>query len=125
MEGINRNTHNLMSMHTGPNCIMTPGEQYGSSHSMQCDGTQNDNSGCGVGANSSAKYTFGSAFSHEAGGVYATEWTSEHIKIWFFPRMAIPKDIQSGKPNPSGWGKPRKSYLKQLGLRIYFCGDED
>ena len=41
------------------------------------------------------------------GGVYATEWTSTAISIYFFPRNAIPADITSGNPDPSGWGEPQ------------------
>lgn len=32
------------------------------------------------------------------------EWTSTFIRIYFFPRSAIPADITAGKPNPSSWG---------------------
>lgn len=39
------------------------------------------------------------------GGVYAMDWREEGIRIWFFPRMAVPVDIRNGNPTPSGWGK--------------------
>ena len=55
----------------------------------------------------SGDHTYGSLFSRNQGGVYATEWTSDHIKIWFFSRDAIPKDIQKGVPDPILWATPQ------------------
>jgi hypothetical protein len=48
--------------------------------------------------------TFGAGFNAIGGGVCATEWTSTLISVYFFPRNAIPADITSGNPDPSGWG---------------------
>ena len=98
---------------------MTAGLEYGTVHSMQCDGSLNDNSGCGVGANSSAQYTFGTPFSHHSGGVYATEWTSSHIRIWYFPSGAIPSDIIAGKPRPTEWDLPRKLIKESLNTLLW------
>lgn len=37
------------------------------------------------------------------------QWTSEYIRIWFFPRGEIPSDIvnNSPNPNPASWGLPQ------------------
>jgi hypothetical protein len=37
------------------------------------------------------------------------QWTSEYIRIWFFPRGQIPSDIVNGSPNPNpaNWGLPQ------------------
>ncbi|KAK8042177.1 Beta-endoglucanase [Apiospora rasikravindrae] len=43
-------------------------------------------------------------YGSSTGGVYATEWTSEHIKLWSW--KVAPADIQAGKPDPSKWGMP-------------------
>ncbi|KAF7889596.1 uncharacterized protein EAF02_002011 [Botrytis sinoallii] len=51
--------------------------------------------------------TYGKSFNSNGGGIYATEWTSDYIKIWFFPRNAIPLDIKEGNPEPSSWPKPQ------------------
>lgn len=51
--------------------------------------------------------TYGTNFSLADGGVYAMEWTTESISIWFFHHTgAIPNDVTSNTPNPSGWGTP-------------------
>jgi hypothetical protein len=33
------------------------------------------------------------------------DWQQEGIRIWFFPRMAVPVDIRNGNPISSGWEK--------------------
>ena len=43
------------------------------------------------------------------------EWTSDLINIYFFPRNAIPADIISGNPDPSGWGLPTANFESQYG----------
>ena len=34
------------------------------------------------------------------------QWTSDYIRVWFFPRQQIPTDILNLTPNPSNWGPP-------------------
>ena len=38
--------------------------------------------------------------------VYAMNWTPYGIKIWHFPRSAIPDNIKEGVPDPETWSKP-------------------
>jgi hypothetical protein len=38
------------------------------------------------------------------GGVYAMDWRSTGIRIWYFPPYAIPQDIINGNPTTAGWG---------------------
>ena len=124
LEGVNRNSANVMSLHSGPNCMMSAGNQSGTILDLDCDGTHNQNSGCGV--TSSTANSYGSNFNYKnglgkfpnSGGVYATEWTSDHITTWFFPRGSIPSDITNGTPNPSGWGKAQSSFVGGSGCDI-------
>jgi hypothetical protein len=44
------------------------------------------------------------------GGVFATQWTSDFIRIWFFPRNAVPLDIAEGTPDPTTWGFPQANF---------------
>lgn len=38
-------------------------------------------------------------------------WTKNGgITVWWFPRYAIPADINSGTPNPDSWGKPMATF---------------
>jgi hypothetical protein len=89
--------------------------------------------GCGDFSKNSVSY--GTPFNNNGGGVYATEWTSDYIKIWFFPRQQIPSDIASGSPNPSNWGIPDSIFNGQgcdidtnfndnrIVFDTTFCGD--
>ena len=62
--------------------------------------------------------SYGDAFNAEGGGVYAMEWDEEALRIWHFPRSAIPIDItlagavpgsstMSPGPDPESWGPPQ------------------
>ena len=69
---------------------------------------QSANAGCQIAANDQA--TYGHGFNANGGGVYAMEWTSKNINIYFFERGSIPNDIQSGNPSPMGWGNPSAQF---------------
>ncbi|XHG03803.1 hypothetical protein AWENTII_007091 [Aspergillus wentii] len=62
------------------------------------------------------------------------EWTSEFIKIWFFPRKSIPESITKGNPDPSTFGTPmgnmqggcdveKRFTAQKFILDTTFCGD--
>lgn len=34
------------------------------------------------------------------------QWTSEYIRIWFWPRAEIPLDVTTKSPDPGSWGLP-------------------
>lgn len=141
IEGVNTQTQNQMSLHTGPNCVMSAGPMSGYVNTMQCDEAFNYNSGCGVTA--TTPNTYGTPFNTNnggpypnTGGVYATEWTSNAITTWFFPRGSIPADIKAGTPNPANWGLPQSNFVGGSGCDIdshfanhnvvfdvTFCGD--
>ncbi|KAL8656870.1 MAG: hypothetical protein Q9226_002480 [Calogaya cf. arnoldii] len=96
IEGVNNQAQNQMTMHTGPGCTLA-----GSS----CEGGL----GCHIKPEGSNNY--GTGLNNAGGGVYAMEWTSGSINIWFFPRNGIPSDISSPNPNPSSWGAATASFV--------------
>ncbi|QSZ36643.1 hypothetical protein DSL72_006524 [Monilinia vaccinii-corymbosi] len=137
IEGVNQQSDNLMSLHTSANCTMPNkgNEQLGTVTSEQCDGTLNNYAGCGSTAQAGSA-TYGKSFNSNGGGVYATEWTSAHIKIWFFPQRAIPFDIRRGHPDPNSWPTPQSIFQGSSSCNIdahfsnqsvvfdtTFCGD--
>lgn len=69
------------------------------------------------------------------GGIYAMQWTTSGIKIWFFPRDNIPYNLYGNNPEPDTWGKPSANFAgsgcdfnkhfvnHKLVIDTTFCGD--
>lgn len=96
-----------MTLHTASGCTINNSGFTGSLSTSNCyvDASgQSSNAGCGIQSTNSQSY--GTGFDNVGGGVYAMEWTSSAISIWFFPSGSIPSDITSGSPNPAGWSTP-------------------
>ncbi|PYH50049.1 glycoside hydrolase family 16 protein [Aspergillus saccharolyticus JOP 1030-1] len=135
IEGVNQQTNDLMTLHTSDGCTINNSGFTGTLVTSNCyvyAADQSSNAGCGI--TSSSSQSFGSPFNSLGGGVYATEWTSSAINIWFFPRGSIPADITSGSPIPSTWGTPAASFAgscdidshfnaMQIVFDTTFCGD--
>lgn len=92
------------------------------------------NKGCSLNATDSSSY--GDGLNNAGGGVYATEWTSDHINIWFWPKGQAPSDATGANPNPTAWGNPTANFQggsgcdidnhfnnMQLVFDTTFCGD--
>lgn len=116
IEGVHNQASNEMTLHTVAGCAVqnkTSSSQSayaGSLKTANCDvkaPNQEQNAGCGIVAptNPVGTASFGANFNLQQGGVFATEWTSDGISIWFFPRNAIPQDLasNSSNPNPQSW----------------------
>ncbi|KAJ9270158.1 CAZyme family GH16 [Paecilomyces variotii] len=135
IEGVNDQSNNDMTLHTSDGCSITSSGFTGSLVTSNCyvDASgQSTNSGCQIASSSSQ--SFGTNFNNAGGGVYATEWTSDAISIWFFPRGSIPSDITSGSPDPTSWGTPDANFAGdcdidshfnslQIVFDTTFCGD--
>lgn len=144
IEGVNLDTVDQSTLHTTQGCDMSSvptsfftghWSTYNGQPTTNCYVNaygQGANIGCGIIANQS---NYGAALNQKNGGVYATEWTSKGIKMWFFWRNKIPRDITLGHPNPSSWGKPyalfqfgsncapSHFYRQQIIINLTFCGD--
>ena len=131
IEGVNSASHNQMTLHTSAGCSIGTSGFSGQSNSTDCNADQ-ASTGCGI--TSPDASSFGTGFNNANGGVFATEWTSQGISIWFFPRASIPTDIHSGTPNPAGWGTPQSKFagncdidghFKDMNIifNTAFCGD--
>lgn len=80
-------------------------EQTGETLARNCDHSANNNEGCGV---EGPSVSSGQAFNENGGGIYATEWRNEGIRMWFFGRGDEPEDLSGGQnasPDPSTWGE--------------------
>ncbi|RAL58675.1 hypothetical protein DID88_002981 [Monilinia fructigena] len=122
IEGVNLAGTNTITLHTGPGCtINTAGSQSGT---ILTDSNCNSNSGyngCGVLTNKSNAY--GNGFNNVGGGVYAMQWESSGIYVWFWPRGSIPADIMAGAPVAGNWGLPIVAFNGGSGCNIdsYFA----
>ncbi|KIW83989.1 hypothetical protein Z517_03235 [Fonsecaea pedrosoi CBS 271.37] len=106
MEGANMANYNAATLHTSPNCTIAGDSRTmtGQLSNNNCAYYPGYNVGCGIRDNRPASY--GTGFNAIGGGVYAMQWTSDFVSVWFFPRGSIPSDITSKTPNPSSWGLP-------------------
>ncbi|KAF2855449.1 glycoside hydrolase family 16 protein [Plenodomus tracheiphilus IPT5] len=136
LEGVNDQTNNAMTLHTGPGCqIGEDTTQFaGTVDSENCDVAakgQSKNKGCSIEHPSTKSY--GAGLNAIGGGVYATQWTDDAISVFYFPRDAVPEDVLGDNPNPSGWGKPAAKFTggcdiaqtfkkQQLVFDTTFCG---
>ncbi|KAG9239965.1 concanavalin A-like lectin/glucanase domain-containing protein [Calycina marina] len=105
IEGVNTNNYNTMALHTSAGCsVTTAGSQSGTVQLLSDCNANNANNGCGATNNNSEAY--GDTFNAIGGGVFAMQWESSGIYIWFFPRGSIPSDITNGVPVTTNWGTP-------------------
>lgn len=108
LEGVNDYTNNQATLHTNPGCTIASSDSKTLSISgtlvggTDCAVSSTSNQGCGTRANSNV--TYGAGFNSIGGGVYAMQWDTSGISIFFFPRSSIPADIQAETPQPSNWG---------------------
>ncbi|KAI0972644.1 glycoside hydrolase family 16 protein [Xylaria arbuscula] len=136
MKGANTAQKNTFSAHTTPGCQAPSSGFTALQGSTDCSANPS-NYGCNYIAPKAGSATYGDSFNVIGGGVYAMEWDSEDIKIWHFPRIAIPYDIRNAPisiPDPSRWGPPQArfggsecntdSYFFNMSLVINtnFCG---
>ncbi|KAL1986124.1 hypothetical protein VTN96DRAFT_6776 [Rasamsonia emersonii] len=130
IEGVNQQATNEMVLHTQGQCTITNPKQTGTLTSADCS-LSSGTTGCVVQGTAN---TYGTGFNSINGGVYALLWTDEAIKIWFFPRSAIPESITSGNPNPDEFGTPLADFegtcdigkefqTQKLVFDTTFCGD--
>ena len=109
-------------MHTTAGCKITKSNQLsGKIITEDCDVRapgQAPNQGCLIEAPTSN--TYGPAFNDVGGGVYAVEWTSNAISIWFLPRSQVPANIGSENPDPSSWGSPIASFTGECDIDEFF-----
>jgi hypothetical protein len=135
IEGVNTQDKNTVTLHTSEGCSITNDGSMSSTTLKETD-CNTDNAGTGCGMDTADNSNYGDGFNDIGGGVYAMEWTSQAISVWFFQRSSIPSDINSEKPDPSSWGQPVAKFNGGSGCDIdthfknqnlivdtTFCGD--
>jgi hypothetical protein len=132
IEGVHDQTFNLYTLHTTPGCTLDTSQTFtGTPRSTDCDTAVNFNSGCGI--EDTDAHSYGSGLNDQGGGVFATLWDGDGIRICtffphmndrayvqytadfslgFFPHCAVPPDIVAETPDPSKWMKPKAFWAK-------------
>jgi hypothetical protein len=134
INGVNRALTNQPSLHTNTQCKTNGLGQTGLQTLYDC-ALDSSSGEAGCIANAVAPNTFGTGFNAMGGGVYAMEWTSEAIKIWLFPRGAIPASITADKPETADFGVPLVNFQGDCDIdsrfkdhrfvfATNFCGDQ-
>ncbi|KAJ5633086.1 hypothetical protein N7490_009425 [Penicillium lividum] len=112
IEGVNEGPTNEITLHTNQdNCSVNNSGFSGVSSGHNCyiySTGPLGSGGCGIVDPDPESY--GGTFNGGGGGVFATEWTSDVIRVWRFPRSSLPSDVHSGTPDPSTWGTPVASF---------------
>jgi hypothetical protein len=135
IEGVNLAGNNAITLHTSSGCSMNiAGSQSGTTLSDSNCNSGNGNNGCS--ASTSTPNAYGDSFNNNGGGVYAMQWESSGIYVWFFPRNNIPADIKNGVPVTGNWGLPVVAFNGGSGCNVdqhfqnqnivfdtTFCGD--
>jgi hypothetical protein len=130
IEGVNLQDHNEIVMHTAGTCSLTDTDMTGIVNATGC-GTDLGTVGCVIEGHQGS---YGTSFNKQQGGVYALEWTDSFLKIWYFPRHAIPPSITSGKPDVTKFGTPMALVEESCDVAnafkaqsfvfdVTFCGD--
>lgn len=109
LEGVNANTHNQATLHSSASCTMkgVKRNETGTVLTKNCNsGTGTANSGCGVNDTTHGTLSYGTGFNDNGGGIYAMDWRSNGIRVWFFPRTALPADLQVLSDDPTSTAVP-------------------
>lgn len=134
IEAINLASNNQYALHTLPGCTLAPGSaQSGHPTATNCS----EGSGCVV--VEAAPNSYNEGFAQAGGGVWATQFDTAGIFMWFWTRANVPKSILSATSTSaldiSDFGTPSASYPastcnisqyftpQQLIFDITLCGD--
>ncbi|RDW73315.1 glycoside hydrolase family 16 protein [Coleophoma cylindrospora] len=109
IEGVNLATTNSITLHTSAGCTVSNANSLPGTTTVTSNCNQ-DNAGTGCQVTTSNTNGYGTGFNTVGGGVYAMQWASDGIYVWFFQRGSIPADITSGYPNTANWGTPTASF---------------
>ncbi|EOO02045.1 putative glycoside hydrolase family 16 protein [Phaeoacremonium minimum UCRPA7] len=143
IEGVNSQSTNAITLHTSAGCSISNTGSLASTKLTTTDGNCNSGNGnIGCGQSTSDTNNYGAGLNSIGGGVYAVEWTSTGISVWFFPRGSAQASALSGNStagagvDTSAFGQPLATFVGGSGCNIDehfmnhnlvfntdFCGD--
>ncbi len=105
IEGVNLAGTDQITLHSGSGCVVnTAGSQSGTTLLNSNCNADSGYTGCSVTTTTSNSY--GTNFNNNGGGVYAMQWESSGVYVWFWPHSSVPADITAGSPVTGNWGTP-------------------
>lgn len=109
IEGVNAQTTDQVTLHTRSGCSVSNDNSLAGTNTLETNCNENDGyNGCG--ASTSNVNNYGTGFNSVGGGVYAMQWASSGIYVWFWQRSEIPSDISNETPDTASWGQPLASF---------------
>ncbi|KAF1959307.1 putative endo-1,3(4)-beta-glucanase, partial [Byssothecium circinans] len=111
VENVNDARTNNAALHATGSCTITPSTAQTSLwKSTDCNIAHDGNQGCGT--TFTEPYNYGAEFNANGGGVYAMEWTSQTINIWFFSPDRVPETLRYGGyvPEVDTFGTPSATF---------------
>ena len=133
IEGVNGQSFNQVAGHTRKGCSFPNPVQKATLKTSDCTSPDNENIGC---SSAMSPGSFGPTFNQANGGVYAMNWDTNGMKVWFFPRSNIPQDLAAGSPDLASFPEPDIFYAFGAGtcdpsffqrmkmiINLTFCGD--
>jgi hypothetical protein len=98
-----------MSLHTEMGCTQTnPVDQTGKTGGAVCGNAATGGIGCTVSDASPASY--GAPFAAAGGGVWAMEFATTGLSIWFWSRPDVPSSLANNTIDTSTFGTPSASW---------------
>jgi hypothetical protein len=97
-------TTNKPSQHTSAGRTITGANQTANLSQRDCSPAAPGNIGCG--STVTEPNSYGAALNAAGGGVYAMEWTSAAIRVWFLPYGSVPASLTSSS-NPDTFERSR------------------
>lgn len=105
IEGVNLNTDNQITLHSGPGCTLNNTANT-TAHVMGTECTSSAGADAGCAYSQQDPRSYGAGFNQAGGGVFAHLWNTDGVTVWFFSRDEIPQDIKDQNPDPTSWGTP-------------------
>ncbi|VDC03456.1 unnamed protein product [Peniophora sp. CBMAI 1063] len=121
IEGVNTQTNNQLTLHSGggANCTIDTNPPLvngvtgylANVLNTQCLSTATADAGCSF--SDPDPNSFGPGFNAVGGRVMAILRDESGVKMWSFARDDIPADILGGEPNPNLWSSPKAFWSSQ------------
>ncbi|KAF2682506.1 glycoside hydrolase family 16 protein [Lentithecium fluviatile CBS 122367] len=112
IENVNDACINNVALHTTGNYTVTETtNQTGLWGSTDYNIAHDENQGCAI--TITEPFNYDAEFNANGGGMYAMEWTSNVVRIWFFPPTGVSdglRDDYDGIPDPETFSIPSASF---------------